>query len=137
MELQTCLVCGMDVVATADRCPKCDNDLRSQHDGSTFTIDIAHQGERVSEALRKMQKEIDWANQGVVMNIRLVVGSGLIRDKVILALRDLEQGGGIKNFNLEPNNAGAILVRLKWRNTVLVVVKIGTNFARYYYNENF
>ena len=113
MELQTCLVCGMDVVATANRCPKCDNDLRSQHDGSTFTIDIAHQGERVSEALRKMQKEIDWANQGVVMNIRLVVGSGLIRDKVILALRDLEQGGGIKNFNLEPNNAGAILVRLK------------------------
>ena len=113
MKQQTCLVCGMNIMATMDHCPKCDNDLRSQHDGSTFTIDIAHQGESVSEALKKMQGEIDLARQDVVMRIRLVVGSGMIRDKVILALRDLEQGGGIKNFNLEPNNAGAILVRLK------------------------
>ena len=72
MELQTCLVCGMDVVATADRCPKCDNDLRSQHDGSTFTIDIAHQGESVSEALKKMQGEIDLARQDVVMRLSLI-----------------------------------------------------------------
>ena len=113
MELQTCLVCGMDVVATANRCPKCDNDLRSQHDGSTFTIDIAHQGENVSEALKKMQGEIDLARQDVVMRIRLVVGSGMIRDEAMLYLRDLEHRGEIKDFDLELNNAGAILVRLK------------------------
>ena len=60
-----------------------------------------------------MQSEIDLAKQSVVMRIRLVVGSGMIRDEVMLALRDLEHRGEIKDYNLESNNAGAILVRLK------------------------
>ena len=83
MKQQTCLVCGMNIMVTMDHCPKCDNDLRFQHDGSTFTIDIAHQGESVSEALKKMQGEIDLARQDVVMRIRLVVGSGMIRDEAM------------------------------------------------------
>ena len=98
---RTCLACGMNVIATMDRCPKCDNDLRSQHDGSTFTVDIAHQGERVSEALRKMQSEIDLAKQSTVMRIRLVVGSGMIRDEAMIYLRDLEHRGEIKDFEYE------------------------------------
>ena len=110
---QTCLVCGMNIMSTMDHCPKCDNDLKSQHDGSTLTMDIAHRGESVSEALKKMQSEIDLARQDVVMHIRLVVGSGVIRDEAMLYLRDLEHRGEIKAFDLELNNAGAILVRLK------------------------
>jgi hypothetical protein len=94
-------------------CPKCDNVLNLQHDGSTITVDIAHQGERVSEALRKMQSEIDLARKGVAMCIRLVVGSGLIRDEVLLALRDLKFRGDVKDFDLEPANVGAVLIRLK------------------------
>ena len=113
MKQQTCLVCGMNVSVFMHHCPKCDNDLKSQHDGSTFTIDIAHQGESVSEALEKMQSEIDLARQDVVMRIRLVVGSGMIRDEAMLSLRDLKHRGEIKDFDLEFNNAGAILVRLK------------------------
>jgi len=110
---QICLECGMSVNETMDYCPKCDNALNLQHDGSTITVDIAHQGERVSEALRKMQSEIDSARKGVAMCIRLVVGSGLIRDEVLLALRDLKFRGDIKNFESESFNAGAVLVRLK------------------------
>ena len=87
---QTCLECGMSVSEETPHCPKCDNPLNLQHDGSTFTIDIAHQGERVNEALQKMQSEIDLARKGVSKNIRLVVGSGLIRDEVLLVLRDLK-----------------------------------------------
>ena len=113
MKQQTCLVCGMNVLATMDHCPKCDNDLRSQHDGSTFTKEIAHQGETLSAALRKMQSEIYLAMQSFLMRIRLVVGSGMIRDEAMLYLRDLEHRGEIKDFDLELNNAGAILVRLK------------------------
>jgi hypothetical protein len=94
-------------------CPKCDNALNFQHDGSTITVDIAHQGERVSEALSKMQNEIDLARKDVAMSIRLVVGSGLIRDEVLLALRDLKFRGDIIDFDTEPFNAGAVLVRLK------------------------
>jgi hypothetical protein len=110
---QICLDCGMSVSDTMRYCPKCDNALNLQHDGSTITVDIAHQGERVSEALQKMQSEIDLARTGVVMCIRLVVGSGLIRDEILLALRDLRFRGDIMDFEPEPFNAGAVLVRLK------------------------
>lgn len=108
-----CLDCGMSVDDDMDYCPKCDNALNLQHDGSTITVDIAHQGERVSEALEKMQSEIDLARKGVSKCIRLVVGSGLIRDEVLLVLRDLKFRGDVIGFESEPNNAGAVLVRLK------------------------
>ncbi len=110
---RVCLDCGMSFGDDTPFCPKCDNALDLQHDGSTITVDIAHGGERVNEALRKMQSEIDLARKGVAMCIRLVVGSGLIREEVLLALRDLEFRGDIKDFDLESPNAGAVLVRLK------------------------
>ena len=110
---QVCLDCGMSVSETMRYCPKCDNALNLQHDGSTITVDIAHQGERVSEALQKMQSEIDLARKGVAKCIRLVVGSGLIRDEVMLVLRDLRFRGDILDFEPESFNAGAVLVRLK------------------------
>lgn len=113
MTQKTCLQCGMIVNDTLSHCPKCDNALDHQHDGSTITVDIAHQGERVHEALEKMHSEIALARQGVAMKIRFVVGSGRIRDEVTLALRDCEFRGDIISFDAEPNNAGAILVRLK------------------------
>ena len=110
---QVCLDCGMSVSETMRYCPKCDNALNLQHDGSTITVDIAHQGERLSEALQKMQSEIDLARKGVAKCIRLVVGSGLIRDEVMLVLRDLRFRGDILGFEPESFNAGAVLVRLK------------------------
>ena len=110
---QICLDCGMSVSETMRYCPKCDNALNLQHDGSTVTVDIAHQGERVSEALQKMQSEIDLARKGVAKCIRLVVGSGLIRDEVLLELRDLSFRGDILDFEPESFNAGAVMVRLK------------------------
>ena len=113
MAHQICLDCGMSLAETIQRCPKCDNDLNAQHDGSTITVDIAHHGERVSEALRKMQHEVDLARKGVSRRIRLVVGSGLIREEIMLALRDLEYRGEIKCFDLEAKNAGAVLISLK------------------------
>lgn len=110
---QTCLECGMSVNTAERHCPKCDNALNLQHDGSTITVDIAHQGETVREALQKMQSEIDLAREGIAMRIRLVVGSGLIRDEVLLKLRDLEFRGDIIDFESEPFNTGAVVVRLK------------------------
>jgi hypothetical protein len=51
---------GMSVSETMRYCPKCDNGLNLQHDGSTITVYIAHQGERVMEALRKIRSEINF-----------------------------------------------------------------------------
>ena len=108
-----CLQCGMSTDEAMSHCPKCDNALDQQHDGSTITVDIAHQRESVSEALDKMQNEIDLARKGTAMQIRFIVGSGRIRDEVLLALRDCEFRGDIKSFESEPYNAGAVMVRLK------------------------
>ena len=110
---RTCLDCGMSFSENTRYCPKCDNALDLQHDGSTITVDIAHDGERVKDALGKMQSEIDLARNDVATYIRLIVGSGLIRDEVLLALRDLMFRGDVKDFELDPSNAGAVLVRLK------------------------
>ena len=108
-----CLVCGM-MLSTRDRwCPKCDNRLDEQTDGSTITIDIAHHGERVPHALRKMNEEIRLAKSGVARYLRLVVGSGVIREEVMSALLDHEARGTIRHFELESRNSGAILIQLK------------------------
>ena len=108
-----CLVCGMSVDETVLNCPKCDNDLSRQHDGSTITVDIAHQGERVHEALRKMQDEIDLARKGTAMRLRFIVGTGRIREEVLRALGDLKFRGDILDFQSETSNPGAVQVRIK------------------------
>lgn len=108
----TCLSCGMYVGEHTGTCPKCDNELALQHDGSTVTVDIAHNGERVSDALVKMQEEIDHARKCFALRLRLIVGTGTIRDEVMLALRDLEFRGEIASFDAEGRNAGAVLVEL-------------------------
>ena len=108
-----CLDCGMSFSAGTSYCPKCDNALDQQHDGSTITVDIAHGGETVREALRKMENEVDMARKDVATFIRLIVGSGRIRDEVLLALRDLRFRGDVQDFDLESSNGGSVLVRLK------------------------
>jgi hypothetical protein len=103
----------MQVPGDIRRCPKCDNQLDRQTDGSTVTIDIAHHGERVSDALRKLERDIKEAKKGVAANLRLIVGSGAIRDAVLARLMDYESRGVIITHRLEGENAGAILVVLK------------------------
>lgn len=108
-----CLACGMLTSANDKRCPKCDNRLDLQTDGSTVTVDIAHHGERVHDALRKMSNEIRLAQQGVARYLRLVVGSGVIREEVLSLLLDYEARGQIRHFELESRNSGAVLIQLK------------------------
>jgi hypothetical protein len=97
-------------------CPKCDNRLDQQTDGSTTTIDIAHHGERVRDALKKLDAEIKLTKRGVAAYIRIVVGSGAIREAVLGRLMDLEYRKLIVSHEIERGNAGAILVRLKSSN---------------------
>ena len=113
MKIQTCLNCGMRIDRNVRRCPKCDNQLDEQTDGSTITVDIAHNGERVHEALRKMNRQVEAANRGVAQYIRFIVGSGVIREEAIMSLGDLERRGTIVHQEIERGNGGAILVKLK------------------------
>ena len=95
------------------RCPKCDNRLDLQTDGSTVGVDIAHQGERVHEALKKLRVEVKSAKAGVAQYLRLVVGTGVIREEAMRTLQDMEHRKFIIRFDLENENSGAILVKLK------------------------
>jgi len=113
MNSQICLNCGMRVDAQARLCPKCDNHLDEQTDGSTVTVDIAHNGERVHEAVKKLRSRLKEARAGVTQNIRFVVGSGLIREEALSMLADMQRRGVIIDQRVEPGNAGAILVKLK------------------------
>jgi hypothetical protein len=113
MKIQTCLNCGMRIDSDTRHCPKCDNHLDEQTDGSTVTVDIAHNGERVHEALRKMHDQIETANRGVSQYIRFVVGSGIIKEEAMMSLESLERRKVIVRQELEPGNSGAILVKLK------------------------
>jgi hypothetical protein len=103
----------MRINSGARRCPKCDNQLDEQTDGSTVTVDIAHHGERVHEALRKMHHQVEAENRGVAQYIRFIVGSGVIREEAMMSLADLERRGIIVHQDIERGNGGAILVKLK------------------------
>lgn len=108
-----CLNCGMFITHEQARCPKCDNLIAAQHDGSTVTIDIAHQGETVRQAIDKLHDSIDATKSGTAQNLRVIVGGGLIRDEVFGMLIALEHSKTIINYRQESPNTGAILIRLK------------------------
>lgn len=103
----------MEVSAHERRCPKCDNRIDLQTDGSTVTIDIAHNGERVRDALSKLKSAIKQTRSGVAQNLRVIVGTGVIREEAMTELIAMEHRKTIKTFDLEGNNSGAILIRLK------------------------
>ena len=116
-----CLFCGLlnrqvpgDI---ADRhleplCAKCDNPLWSQGDGSTLTVDIAHQRETVQQALVKFTDALNrcW-QQSHASQLRLIVGGGLIREAVLGELFFLHSKGTILDFSEE--NRGAVLVQVR------------------------
>lgn len=116
-----CLFCGLlDTQPRgeiADRhleplCVKCDSPLWSQSDGSTVTVDIAHQHETVSQALVKFNDVLQrsWQHSDAE-HLRLVVGGGLIRDAVLGELFFLRSKGTILDYTEE--NRGAVLVRIR------------------------
>ena len=103
----------MSIKSHVNICPKCDNDLDQQTDGSTLTVDIAHKGERVHEALEKMEDAIAIAKSGTTQFLNLIVGGGVIREDVLHFLVAVEERREIKSFKQDNQNAGIIIVKLK------------------------
>jgi len=110
--VRECLDCGM-VVGDGSICPKCDADLDRQHDGSTRVVDIAHHGETVDEAMAKLRREIHEAHLRPAQFLRLVIGTGLIREAALAELSFFERRRSIVGFRQEEGNRGAARIRLK------------------------
>lgn len=94
-------------------CPKCDSQLDAQHDGSTRQVDIAHHRETEREAMAKLQQEITTAGFHPAQYLRLVVGSGVIRDAALAELHYYQHRHQIVSYEQEAGNRGAILIKLK------------------------
>lgn len=116
-----CLLCGMqhqlvlpDITDRAQEplCSKCDSPLFSQSDGSTVTVDIAHQQETVARALEKFELALNRAWQhSCAARLRLIVGGGLIRDAVLAELYFKKSQATVLDFVEE--NRGAVLVIIR------------------------
>ena len=110
---RVCLNCGMTVSHQSLGCPKCDAVLSEQTDGSTLSCDIAHHGERVSDALTKLDDLLEEAKYGVTAQLRLIVGSGLIRDEVNAVLGTYLFRNEILSYEQDGRNTGSIIVRIR------------------------
>ncbi len=108
-----CLNCGMVMPHGTKHCLKCDNRIDQQHDGSTVTIDIAHHRETVKEALAKLKTAIRSTGEGSAQFLRVVVGSGRIREEVLSELFYMESRQRIIGYQTEDRNPGAIVIKLK------------------------
>ncbi len=94
-------------------CSKCDSPLLQQSDGSTLTVDIAHQRESVSQALDKFEAALDEAWQSHARQLRLVVGGGVIREEVLAELEFKRRQGTVLDFFEEAPHRGAVLARIR------------------------
>lgn len=108
-----CLNCGMNIEFGIEICPKCDGVLNKQSDGSRLHIDIAHEGEHVSDALLKLEQVIEEAQSGYSLSIRVVVGTGVIREEVLRQLNWLRSTRRIVDFHTDGNNQGAVIISIR------------------------
>ena len=117
-----CLHCGMTVTSAAlalDElpptlcCPKCDQNMYQQSDGSCLTVDIAHGRETRAQALNKLDASLleGWA--GYCRDLRVIVGGGVIRDEVMGQLQFYRDTRRLLEYREESPNRGAIRVRLR------------------------
>lgn len=110
---RACLGCGMLLSASTRACPKCDGLLAEQTDGSTVRVDIAHHGERVHDAERKLRELLDEAVRQPAAELALVVGGGAIKENTLMMLEASRRSGHIFGFRVDEHNPGLIRVQVK------------------------
>lgn len=113
MLARECLECGMHVPTAATHCLKCDSQMDLQTDGSVLHIDIAHNRETIKIALEKLTHVLDEARAGNTAAVRVVVGSGLIREEVLTQLSWLLRSEQILGFGYDGTNTGAVLISIR------------------------
>ncbi len=108
-----CMQCGMMLPKDMVHCPKCDDLLDAQSDGSILTVDIAHDRETVRQAMTKLSQTLDEVDSVRGAGARFIVGTGRIREAVSAELATYLYRKDILSFEFEGNNEGAILVMLR------------------------
>ena len=107
-----CQFCGMSIFNTSKMCPKCDSNIKDQYHSSTLTVDVAHNKETVKQAIDKLYQVIERNQILKHRQIRIIVGSKMIRDEVMNELEALKRGKAILGFEMDGKNSGALLIRM-------------------------
>ena len=72
-----CWNCGFPVdFARFVVCPKCGEDVRLEFSGQVVDVDVAHDGEAVPDALRKLEAALDRAVIGFARGLKVIHGHG-------------------------------------------------------------
>jgi hypothetical protein len=108
-----CLECCFPIAESDTNCPKCDSPLAGQTDGSTVTIDIAHNKQRIHQAIEQLRSSIELHHQSTTQFLRVIVGGDRIRKAAIAELQQLQLRGLIVQFGQDDKNSGAMIVLLK------------------------
>jgi hypothetical protein len=108
-----CMQCGMLLPQDVVHCPKCDDLLDAQSDGSIMTVDIAHDRETVRDAMSKLSQTLIEVDRARGAGARFIVGTGRIREAVSAELATHLYRKDILSFEFEGSNEGAILVLLR------------------------
>jgi hypothetical protein len=101
------------MAVVAPICPKCDSVIENQSDGSTVEVDIAHQGETVRQAMQKLDRTLASVRLGTAKWLRVIVGSGLIREEAFARLTSAEFRGDVQRVEMPASNRGQIMVQIK------------------------
>lgn len=115
----TCPACGMrQTEARETCCLKCDTPLRVQRSEPLLVIDIAHQGEDVDHARRKLFAAIDACRASRRVGLKVIHGQGArtpgggIKAEALRVLTNLVRDGHARIIS-DDQNPGATVVY--WR----------------------
>ena len=108
-----CQFCGMSLFNTSKTCPKCDSDIEDHYHSSTLTVDVAHNKETVKQAIDKLYQVIERNQIMKHRQIRIIVGSKLIKEEVMNELEALKRRKAIFDFGIDGKNSGAFLIRME------------------------
>ena len=108
-----CQFCGMSLFNTSKTCPKCDSDIENQYQSNTLTVDVAHNKETVKQAIDKLYQIIERNQNMKHRQIRVIVGSKLIREEVMRELEMLKRRKAIVDFRMDEGNSGALIMRME------------------------
>ncbi|MBT5332235.1 MAG: hypothetical protein HOL48_10700 [Porticoccaceae bacterium] len=113
MARDECDNCGMRLTPEDTHCPKCDEHRYAKNAKKTFSVDIAHNLQTVSQAEQQLDIAIREARDQQFGKLRVVVGRGIIRREIRRSLDTAVWQHRIRDYQVEENNEGAYILRLE------------------------
>lgn len=115
MPASECYNCGMILLPDDVHCPKCDEHRYAKNHKKTHSVDIAHNLQTVAQAEQQLDMAIRRAREQQFGKLRVVVGRGIIQKEIRRSLDAAQWQNRIRDYQVEPGNEGAYLLRLQPR----------------------